>query len=392
MFLSLSHTHKPGPVSLGANKFIFDCPAPDASRIPQSDLMEVTVILLTCSYRESEFIRIGYYVNNDYPAAQTALQSERQQWLDECNRIRAAQQDWLNAQAEAKQQAAAAAAAATANGTAPTDNIAAPAVAPVNTSGDMEMCNSNEATPAAAVASNAAATAASAAATASTSSAAASVAAPSFTLPQQPHVRIEALQREILADKPRVTRFQIDWNSEEMRQLQARQRAMQQQQQASSSASTAAPPNATDASSGEFEMSSADRLAAEQSARQTEVAMAVRRTNSGHIVQAAHESALDSKEDDNQDDDDDDGMEQDAMDEEQDSDESDSSELAEVYELVDADDAATHDSKENRAPMQQQQQQSQQQNVNGLSLAKPNAAAQSFQQQQTVNTSGSMMD
>ena len=30
------------------------------------DLMEVTVILLTCSYLEQEFIRIGYYVNNDY--------------------------------------------------------------------------------------------------------------------------------------------------------------------------------------------------------------------------------------------------------------------------------------------------------------------------------------
>lgn len=27
----------------------------------------MTVVLLTCSYREKEFIRIGYYVNIEYP-------------------------------------------------------------------------------------------------------------------------------------------------------------------------------------------------------------------------------------------------------------------------------------------------------------------------------------
>lgn len=28
--------------------------------------MGVTVILITCSYLEKEFVRIGYYVNNEY--------------------------------------------------------------------------------------------------------------------------------------------------------------------------------------------------------------------------------------------------------------------------------------------------------------------------------------
>lgn len=28
--------------------------------------MGVTVILLTCSYKDQEFIRVGYYVNNEY--------------------------------------------------------------------------------------------------------------------------------------------------------------------------------------------------------------------------------------------------------------------------------------------------------------------------------------
>ena len=28
--------------------------------------MGVTVVLLTCSYKAQEFVRIGYYVNNEY--------------------------------------------------------------------------------------------------------------------------------------------------------------------------------------------------------------------------------------------------------------------------------------------------------------------------------------
>ena len=41
-------------------------PAPDTSKIPDADAVGVTVVLLTCSYMSKEFIRVGYYVNNDY--------------------------------------------------------------------------------------------------------------------------------------------------------------------------------------------------------------------------------------------------------------------------------------------------------------------------------------
>lgn len=34
------------------------------SRIPDDSIIGITVILLTCSYRTQEFVRIGYYVNN----------------------------------------------------------------------------------------------------------------------------------------------------------------------------------------------------------------------------------------------------------------------------------------------------------------------------------------
>jgi histone chaperone ASF1 len=40
--------------------------APDVSKIPEEDIVGVTVILITCSYREQEFVRVGYYVNNEY--------------------------------------------------------------------------------------------------------------------------------------------------------------------------------------------------------------------------------------------------------------------------------------------------------------------------------------
>ncbi len=40
--------------------------APLASRIPASDFIGVTVILLSCSYNEQEFVRIGYYVNTEF--------------------------------------------------------------------------------------------------------------------------------------------------------------------------------------------------------------------------------------------------------------------------------------------------------------------------------------
>eukprot|EP01068_Selenidium_serpulae_P018298 Selendium_serpulae@DN6448_c0_g1_i17.p1 len=55
-----------GPVKRGALRFQFDAPAPDFSKIPKEDINEITVVLLTGSYRNQEFIRIGWYVHNVY--------------------------------------------------------------------------------------------------------------------------------------------------------------------------------------------------------------------------------------------------------------------------------------------------------------------------------------
>lgn len=55
-----------GPIPVGVNKFIMTADAPSPELIPASELVSVTVILLSCSYKEREFVRVGYYVNNEY--------------------------------------------------------------------------------------------------------------------------------------------------------------------------------------------------------------------------------------------------------------------------------------------------------------------------------------
>lgn len=55
-----------GPIPVGINKFILTADAPSPELIPASELVSVTVILLSCSYKEREFVRVGYYVNNEY--------------------------------------------------------------------------------------------------------------------------------------------------------------------------------------------------------------------------------------------------------------------------------------------------------------------------------------
>ena len=37
------------------------------AKIPAADLLGVTVVLVCCAYKGQEFLRIGYYVNNEAP-------------------------------------------------------------------------------------------------------------------------------------------------------------------------------------------------------------------------------------------------------------------------------------------------------------------------------------
>lgn len=51
----------------GKFKFVLQVDAPDPARIPDADVAGVTIVLLTCSYKSAEFVRVGYYVSNEYP-------------------------------------------------------------------------------------------------------------------------------------------------------------------------------------------------------------------------------------------------------------------------------------------------------------------------------------
>lgn len=55
-----------GPVPVGVNKFVLQAPSPSFDAIPTTDVLGVTVVLVTCSFMDHEFVRIGYYVNNEY--------------------------------------------------------------------------------------------------------------------------------------------------------------------------------------------------------------------------------------------------------------------------------------------------------------------------------------
>ena len=48
-----------GPIPIGTHEFVLEAPGPNPALIPTAEVVGVTVILITCSYREQEFVRIG---------------------------------------------------------------------------------------------------------------------------------------------------------------------------------------------------------------------------------------------------------------------------------------------------------------------------------------------
>lgn len=55
-----------GPVPVGVNSFEFQGAPPDKSVIPADDVLGVAALILTGSYNDQEFVRIGYYQNTEY--------------------------------------------------------------------------------------------------------------------------------------------------------------------------------------------------------------------------------------------------------------------------------------------------------------------------------------
>ncbi|KAJ1975089.1 Histone chaperone asf1 [Dimargaris verticillata] len=55
-----------GPVPVGVNKFTLAADPPKPESMAPEDILGVTVIIVACAYKGEEFVRVGYYVNNEY--------------------------------------------------------------------------------------------------------------------------------------------------------------------------------------------------------------------------------------------------------------------------------------------------------------------------------------
>ncbi|XP_009626964.1 probable histone chaperone ASF1A [Nicotiana tomentosiformis] len=75
-----------GPVNVGKYRFVLQADPPEPSKIREEDIIGVTVLLLTCSYAGQEFIRVGYYVNNDYDDEQLKEEPPQKVLLDRVQR------------------------------------------------------------------------------------------------------------------------------------------------------------------------------------------------------------------------------------------------------------------------------------------------------------------
>ncbi|CAH8672155.1 unnamed protein product [Schistosoma rodhaini] len=75
-----------GPIPVGRHQFSFEANAPDPKIIPNEDIVGVTVVLIQALYRDKEFIRVGYYVNNEYKTEELRLEPPAEPLLNELER------------------------------------------------------------------------------------------------------------------------------------------------------------------------------------------------------------------------------------------------------------------------------------------------------------------
>lgn len=55
-----------GPINDGRHKFVFEAPAPELKDLRPEDLMDVTLLLLKCKYKEQLFMKIGWFITHTY--------------------------------------------------------------------------------------------------------------------------------------------------------------------------------------------------------------------------------------------------------------------------------------------------------------------------------------
>ena len=84
-------------------RFSFDAPCPKPHQLHEPEIVGVTAVLLTCSYKDNqEFLRVGYYVNIEYdspelnenPPARPDISRLTRHILAEKPRVTKFQIDW----------------------------------------------------------------------------------------------------------------------------------------------------------------------------------------------------------------------------------------------------------------------------------------------------------
>jgi len=63
-------------VSACSHLLLLQTASPDPTKIPKEDLLGVTVVLISCSYANQEFIRVGYYVSTGLPGAEESAETD----------------------------------------------------------------------------------------------------------------------------------------------------------------------------------------------------------------------------------------------------------------------------------------------------------------------------
>jgi len=75
-----------GPVPSGRHKFVFAADPPKPDLIPKQEIVGVTVCIITCSYHSHEFVRIGYFVNNEYQEPELREEPPQEPILEKLHR------------------------------------------------------------------------------------------------------------------------------------------------------------------------------------------------------------------------------------------------------------------------------------------------------------------
>ncbi|EPY24302.1 histone chaperone ASF1 [Strigomonas culicis] len=55
-----------GPLSRGTTEFVLECDAPQVGLVPPSDVLGVTILIISFQFKQQEFLRVGYYAQVAY--------------------------------------------------------------------------------------------------------------------------------------------------------------------------------------------------------------------------------------------------------------------------------------------------------------------------------------